>query len=315
MAIESRGMLWNPQIWAEIDRAVMADVGRVRVAQKIFPSQQKPGQDNVQADLLFVGQGPPGEGGPLMVKEGITVPFLEIVAKFALTQSQVNNEESLRTAQTLAQLTARKIALAEDLVFFQGTQAKLPQGATVTNASVQWQGLLNLEGMLDPIPVEPLEGAGGGFGENTFRAVSKGISDLISAGHPGPYALVLETSMFADTHAPVPNTLVTTSDRIMPLVDGRFYGTGTLPPYTGLLISLGGNPTTIHISQDANVVYNFEDPFGNHRFRVYERVQIVPREPNAFVKLEFASGTSKPATQKRTAEQRTDGQRAEVAAR
>jgi uncharacterized linocin/CFP29 family protein len=294
MAIDSRALLWNPQIWGEIDRVVMADIGRVRVAQKIFPSQQKPGQDNVQADLLFVGQGPPGEGGPLMVREGITVPFLEIVAKFAITQSQLHGEETQRTAQTLAQLTARKVALAEDLIFFQGSQAKLPQGTTVTNASPQWQGLLKMEGMLDPINVEPLGGGAGGFGENTFRAVSQGISDLISVGHPGPYALVLETSMFADTHAPVPNTLVTTSDRIIPLVDGRFYGTGTLPPYTGLLVSLGGNPTTIHISSDAHVVYNFEDPFGNHRFRVLERVQIIPREPNAFVKLQF-EGNSVPA--------------------
>lgn len=307
MAMDSRSMLWNPQIWSEIDRMVMADVGRVRVAQKIFPAQQKPGQDNVQADLLFVGQGPPGEGGPLMVREGVTVPFIEIVAKFALTQSQVNNEENLRTAQTLAQLTARKIALAEDLVFFQGRQAKMPQGVTVTNASNEWNGLLNMEGMLDPITVEPMGGASGGFGENTFRAVSEGISELISAGHPGPYALVLETSMFADTHAPVPNTLVTTSDRILPLVDGRFYGTGTLPPYSGLLVSLGGSPTTIHISQDANVVYNFEDPFGNHRFRVFERVQIVPREPNAFVKIQFEGAPARqPATSttKRPAEQR-----------
>jgi len=302
MAIDSRALLWNPQIWGDIDRVVMADVGRVRVAQKIFPSQQKPGHDNVQADLLFVGQGPPGEGGPLMVREGITVPFLEIVAKFAVTQSQLYAEETGRTSQTLAQLTARKVALAEDLLFFQGSHAKLPPGATVTNASPQWQGLLNMEGMLDPINVEPLGGSGaGGFGENTFRAVSRGISELIQVGHPGPYALVLETSMFADTHAPVPNTLVTTSDRIIPLVDGRFYGTGTLPPYTGLLVSLGGNPTTIHISSDAHVVYNFEDPFGNHRFRVLERVQIIPREPNAFVKLQFEGGPAQSAPARETA--------------
>jgi len=204
-----------------------------------------------------------------------------------LTQSQLNNETNLRTAQTLAQLTARKIALAEDLLIFQGGKATLPQGVVVTNLLTGWDGLLNLEGMLNPINVDPLTGAGGGYGENTFRAVSQGISELISAGHPGPYALILETAAFADTHAPVANTLVTTSDRIIPLVDGRFYGTGTLPANTGLLVSLGGNPTTIHIAQDAGVVYNWEDPFGNHRFRVFERIQVVAREPEAFVKIQF----------------------------
>lgn len=277
-----RGSVWTSQIWSDIDKEVMADVGRVRVAQKIFPSQQKPNQDTVQADILTLGETP---GDPLMIKEGITLPFLEISAKFALTQSQVNSEASLRTAQTLAQLSGRKVALAEDLLFFQGVNATVPQGVAVSNLRPDWKGLLNIEGMSAPIKVEPLPS--GGFGENTFTAVSKGIGQLIAAGHPGPYALVLETSIFADTHAPVPNTLVTTSDRINPLVDGRFYGTGTLPAHTGLLVSLGGNPTTIHIAQDAVTVYNSEDPFGNHRFRVLERVQVVVREPQAFVKLQF----------------------------
>ena len=53
-----RENMWNPQIWGDIDKAVMADVGRVRVAQKVFPAQQKPNQDNVQADILMVGQAP-----------------------------------------------------------------------------------------------------------------------------------------------------------------------------------------------------------------------------------------------------------------
>lgn len=283
-----RGSVWTSQIWSDIDKEVMADVGRVRVAQKIFPSQQKPNQDTVQADILTLGETP---GDPLMIKEGVTLPFLEISAKFALTQSQINSEATLRTAQTLAQLSGRKVALAEDLLLFQGGTATLPQGVAVSNMRPDWKGLLNIDGMLPSITVEPL--ASGGFGEHTFTAVSKGIGQLIAAGHPGPYALVLETSIFADTHAPVPNTLVTTSDRIVPLVDGRFYGTGTLPPFTGLLVSLGGNPTTIHIAQDAVTVYNSEDPFGNHRFRVLERVQIVVREPQAFVKLQFQASTAK----------------------
>jgi hypothetical protein len=86
---------------------------------------------------------------------------------------------------------------------------------------------------------------------------------------------------------------VATSDRIGPLVDGRFFGTGTLPPATGLLVSLGGSPTTIFIGRDADVVYNHNDPFGNHRFRVFERVQVVNREPTALLRLAFADAPLK----------------------
>lgn len=281
MANGREGM-WTPQIWSDIDKGVMADVDRVRVAQKVFPTQLKPNQDNVQADILTVGNAP---GDPLMIQEGVTLPFIEISAKYALTESQLNNEVNLRSSKTLAQLTARKVALAEDLVFFQGAHAKIPNDVTVSNMSPDWPGLLNLPGMLAPIEVERLHS--NGYGENTFKAVSQGIGKLITAGHPGPYALILETSLYADTYAPVPNTLVTTSDRINPLVDGRFYSTGTFPTGTGLLVSLGGTPTTIYIALNTTVVTNWRDPFGNFRFRVYERVQIVTREPNAFVKLVF----------------------------
>jgi uncharacterized linocin/CFP29 family protein len=226
-----------------------------------------------------------------MIREGMTLPFFEIYAKFALTTSQLNSEAQLRSAYTLAQLTSRKLALAEDLILFQGSGATLPSGVAVNNLLPDWNGLLNIDGMLDPIKVD--KNANGGYGENTFRAVSEGISALIAAGHPGPYALILETRVFADTFAPLANTLVATSDRIGPLVDGRFFGTGTLPPATGLLVSLGGSPTTIFIGRDADVVYNHNDPFGNHRFRVFERVQVVNREPTALLRLAFADAPLK----------------------
>ena len=71
---------------------------------------------------------------------------------------------------------------------------------TVSNSGSAWTGLLNIDGMLKPIDVPAM--ANGLYGENTFRGVSQGISALIAAGHPGPYALVLETDLFADIHAP-----------------------------------------------------------------------------------------------------------------
>lgn len=286
-----RGGLWDSQTWNEIARAVLEDVGRVRVAQKVFPSELRLNQDTVQADSLTSVPAPPHEASPIMIREGVTLPFLEIYAKFALTPSQISNEVQLRSAYTLAQLTSRKLALAEDLLLFQGSGATLPSGVVVSNLRPEWNGLLNLDGMLDPIVVE--QTPSGGYGENTFRAVSEGISALIAAGHPGPYALILETRVFADTYAPLANTLIATSDRIGPLVDGRFFGTGTLPPATGLLVSLGGSPTTIFIGRDADVVYNNMDPFGNHRFRMFERIQVVNREPTALLKLTFASSRTK----------------------
>jgi hypothetical protein len=91
----------------------------------------------------------------------------------------------------------------------------------------------------------------------------------------------------------VAGTLTTTADRIRPLVTGGYYGTGSLPTApdpagSGLLVSLGGEPTTIYIAQDAVTAFTQLGGDGLYRFRVFERVQIVNRDPRALVLLAFA---------------------------
>ena len=89
-----RDKLWTPEIWGEIDKAVLAEAGRVRVAQKVFPSVQAPNAPNVSADVF--------NAALMRIDEGVTRPFLEISVEFTLTQSQVDNEATLKTGRTLA---------------------------------------------------------------------------------------------------------------------------------------------------------------------------------------------------------------------
>jgi uncharacterized linocin/CFP29 family protein len=298
MASLGRDKLWTSETWAEIDKAVMSEVGRLRVAQKVFPAMPVPNASNVPLDVFAqpVGAGARAavQAPPLTIQEGATQPFMEIFFEFALTQSQVDNESTLHTSQTLARIAARSDAVAEDALFIQGANAQLPNGVQVTNQASAGQGLLNLAGV--GVIQVPRQG-GGGFGENTFIAVSQGIGLLTGLGHPGPYALILEPAVFADTYAPAPNTLTTTADRILPLVDARMYATGAMPANRGLLASLGGSPTTIYIAQDAITGYTQEDQQGGHRFRVFERTQVVAREPESLVRLEFAAAAQQPAGQ------------------
>src|SRR5690348_13274934 len=67
------------------------------------------------------------------------------------------------------------------------------------------------------------------YAEHTFAAVAEGYSVLQGNGQYGPYALVLQTTPYADTYAPLPDTLILTADRIKPLMTAGFFGTGTLP--------------------------------------------------------------------------------------
>jgi uncharacterized linocin/CFP29 family protein len=119
------------------------------------------------------------------------------------------------------------------------------------------------------------------------RSVLEGIAKLSESAQLGPYALFLPLRKFADASAPLPQTLVAPADRIIPLVKGGFYGTGCLPSDEGLLVSLGGEPTTIYIGIDATTAFTHIESNGIYRFRVFERFQFVARDSRAFLTLSF----------------------------
>jgi uncharacterized linocin/CFP29 family protein len=275
-----REKLWNDDLWGEIDKAVTSEVGRIRVAQKVFPGSQNGNSQYVPSDVLDLST--------MTIAEGRTTPYVEISVEFSLTQGQVDNEAAHGEAKVLARLAGKSIALAEDKLFFQGAGAKLERVVRVVNRESVGHGLLGIRG-IKTVEVPPLDKpAPKSYGGNTFKAVAEAIAQLTDDAQPGPYALVLESSLFADAYAPLwPDTLTTTADRLVPLLPGGFYATGTMPPSTGLLVSLGGEPTSLYVGQDAVTAYTQEDADGNARFRVFERVQLIARDHRAFVRLAF----------------------------
>lgn len=300
-----RDKVWNTDIWADIDKAVTAEVLRLRVVQKLLPSSQDGNGQYVPADVF--------DNATMTIAEGQTKPYLEISVEFKLTQGQADDESTLHTGKTLARLAAKAVAQAEDALFLQGKNPApaLPATTKVVNRDWAGAGLLGATGAPPPAPpaggapeVELIMDPAGAnalaiavrapagappddYGTNTFQAVTKGISELTRRGQPGPYALILSSDVYASTYAPLPGTLVTTADRLTPLLAGGYYGTGTLPPKNGLLVSLGGDPTTIYIGQDATTAYTQADADGNQCFRVFERVQLVVRDPQALLPLQF----------------------------
>src|SRR5215217_3514022 len=158
-----RDELWSPEVWQEIDNAVLAEVGRIRVAQKTFPSSQSPDGQYVPTDEF--------DPKTMTIAEGQTKPFIEISVDFRLTQGQVDNEATLRTGRTLARLAAKSAALAEDILFFQGETASLPATVKVGNRKSAGPGLLGIPGIqsLDVDPLDP--GIPGVYGGNTFAKV------------------------------------------------------------------------------------------------------------------------------------------------
>src|SRR5262249_39260404 len=125
------------------------------------------------------------------------------------------------------------------------------------------------------------------WADNTLAAVADAYSRLQNKGHYGPYALALHTDPYADTYAPLATTLITPAEPIKALVTGGFYGTGTLPPLTGVLVSTGGNTMDRVVAVDAKIEFEQTDNRGRYLFRVYERFALRLKVSDAVIKLEF----------------------------
>src|ERR1700730_4682242 len=111
-----RDKVWNEHIWSEIDKGVREEVGRIRVAQKVFPSTIV---NNVQP--VSTGRAVPfGALAPVFPVPDQFQPFFEISTEFQLTQAQVESEENVRLAPSYARLAASTLANAEDTILFLG---------------------------------------------------------------------------------------------------------------------------------------------------------------------------------------------------
>lgn len=284
---------WDAAMWQEINDAVKAETMKVRTAQKVFPTigfDTSPTE--IPNDVINFED--------LSIQEGRTKPFVEIYHEFPLTATQVSKEPQLKTCKTLARMAAKAIALAEDTVIFQGETGKRPANVEADLIASAGSGLLGAADSEDaddnepnkvskPIdvkfPANPKPGVL--YGENTFSAVTEGIAKLTAKAQAPKFALFLPVKVYADTHVPPSDaSLITTAERIRPLVEGGYMETVTLPQDRGLLVALAGDPTSLYMGREATMEFVRKEG-SKYFFRVVERVQFVARDPRAFVLLKF----------------------------
>jgi uncharacterized linocin/CFP29 family protein len=280
---------WNETIWKGINDEVRKVAGTVRVAQKVFPTVILDNPSNIPDDKIDLTN--------FSMQEGSTKAFVEIAVPFSITPNQVAHEGTLQVGLKLARLDAAVVAFIEDLIVFQGnvTAPGTPPNILVRNGGSAGTGLLGIATPTTsytppnaPVPVKPLNPANPGvYGQNTFNGVVKAISELNKNSQAGPFGLFLENSVFADTYAALAPSFIITADRITPLVTGGFFGTAALPPKTGLLASLGGEPTTLYLGIDVTTEFTQRDQSASYYFRVFERAQFNARDSRAFVRLDF----------------------------
>jgi len=279
------------EIQNRIDTAVHDEAKRTKVAAKFLPLYMAtPDAFIVPADIINATT------QPLTIDDTATTPIVEIMVEFALTPQQFAKEAGVMTANSLATRAANLLSQAEDLLLFQGNEGL--KDVLFTSNKVRRQsgdpgsGLLVLRAT-NPlpadqiIPVPPRVEGEPIWGENTFKAVADGYARLQDKGHYGPYALVLHTIPYADTYAPLADTLIIPADRIKPLVTAGFFGTGTLPELTGVLVSLGGNTMDRVVGVDMTTEALPSNSSGQNIFRAYERFAGRVKDETAIIRLNF----------------------------
>jgi len=289
---------WDPTS-AAVTTALQNAAGAIRVAQNVFYADTSlSGGSSVPADIFHPET--------MSITEGETKPFIEISSEFRLSNGQAS-DTSGATGTTLAIFAARSLALVEDLLFFQGADVELPRTVRIesgrTSAGKGLFGLAHHEIRVNPAD----ERNPANSGLEILAAVLEGISILANPNNlqPPKYALILDNHAYAVTGGSAINGNPTISvlGSLSAMLTQQIYETGALPAYTGLLVSLGGDvgqpggPTTIYVGSDVAAELTTRESSGIFSYRVFERVQIVARDPRAFVKLDFSGyrkGAPKP---------------------
>lgn len=314
---DPRDIDWTKEPWKSVNYAVDAEFKRTAIGARFLPPYGPISADaknvpsdtiTITKDTMSVDDDPP---------QGTTA-IVDAAVEFTLNTQQFH-ESDLTTIYTLATRAANLLAQTQDLILFQGSNATSVAKEFFGSNPIVLQQKENrkettglppgLVGLLSPTPKTrvkvPLkhngfkgdDGDEPVYSENTARAVAKAYSLLQAEGHNGPYALVLQADQLADTLAPLDNTLIMPADRIKPFVtetdtstgkdEVRFYGTGTLPPLTGVMVSLGGNSMDLVVATVPAIIFTETDKARLLHFQVCSRYALRLKDPTAVVQLDF----------------------------
>ncbi len=293
--------VFTSEIWMHVYDVIREEFRRTRVFAQLLPSIG-PVSDvlTIPSDIASFD----AQNQRLTVDERRTTGFTEPIVQLALTQKQVQNEEELKTAVTLATRASNALALAQDILIARGQDAN--QFNLFQSGRVLLQDGAPEIGLVDPnlpanqrINVATVNQAGQPkrYGENAFQAVAQAYTTLYSTrGFPPPYAAVFPPFPYADTWAGPPTTLQATADRIKPLVTDGYYPSFALPvddpndptsPSIGIVFAPHGNTMDLVMSIAPIMTFQQRDNRGFYLFRVFMRFALRIKEQGAIVQLRF----------------------------
>jgi uncharacterized linocin/CFP29 family protein len=280
MALGREQLSWSDPVWKTLDDAVHDEFQRTAVGLKFIPFRG-------QADDSATAPADAIDPGTMTIDEASVAALVELGVDFGLSRQQLAREEQDGAGVTLATRAANRLAQAEDLVIFLGDAAfKHPMLANVRHrGGAAGPGLLASAG--HAVSVAPVDATSGRYGENAFRSAAQAYSWLQQQGHTGPYAIALQSDLYADSLNPVAEMPSLPADQLRQLASLGLFGTGALLPKTGVVVSLGGNSVDLVVGVEPTTEVLTQDAQGFQRLSVFERFVLRVKDKTAIVRLDF----------------------------
>jgi uncharacterized linocin/CFP29 family protein len=269
---------WSDEQWDRVKRAIQEEANRARVAATFL---QLFGPLPASADFVRKEEIKIDDRITIADTDTIKLPTLQV--KVFLRGAQMADPE-LTSALAMFKRAANLLARLEDALIFNGQPnvSKPPAGGPAIWEVLGGQPSSGLLAAGAPGVVVPADD-----GEKLVRAVSKAIGDLEGNGQFGPFAVALGQELFLAAQTPNDKSLVLPQDRIIPFLggSGSLVRSSTLPPDNGVVVALGGAPVELVIATDVSLNFLQVTPDPMFVFRVYEKMVLRIKEPDAIVAL------------------------------
>lgn len=291
MADNDVANFWSDEQWSQIRQVIAEEMRAARVAGNVLLTigPLEPDASVVPKLALIDPNHAPTNVKGLSVDDATTLKLSTLQVKVFLRQGQVTEPE-LAAALILFRRAANVLAHLEDEIVFQGQPGAgtLPVGSAAKDIAEilggkEIKGLQNIEpDHLSQGGGKPNLGVGLAYvGEGLVTAVSSAVGALERRFQTGPFACVLGANYFREVQSPN-ISLVLPQDRILPFLNGGpLVRSSALGDDAGLVIALGGAPIELVIATDASVEFLQTTPDAWSLFRVYEKMVLRVKEPNA----------------------------------
>jgi uncharacterized linocin/CFP29 family protein len=287
---------WTDEQWARVNQVIQEEARSARVAAAFLPlvGPLPADTDYVPRDAIsYVQEG--DRAGRMVIDDRTTIPLPTLQVKVFLRGAQMADAD-MTSALQLFRRAANVLARLEDIVVFRGQPdsgesrpkqfAGLPPIWDITGA-VKHRGLLATNEEEGPVST-----VAQGNGDVIVGVVSDAIGRLEARGHFGPFAVVLDQAFFTAVQTPNSSSLVLPQDRIIPFLSGGpLLRSSALPDHSGVVVALGGAPVELVVATDVSLGFLQVTTDPMYVFRVYEKVVLRIKEPDAIVSLK--QGTRK----------------------